>query len=143
MRLYFDTAYVAKCYLHEPDGTSVRALAAQASGLFSSAWTVAELACTFHRHVREGSITARQGARLRRLFLNDLDRRAWVLFPITERLLFQVEAETASLSPSTYVRAGDAVHLVCAREAGFTEVWTSDRRMLAAAPHFGLAGRSV
>jgi hypothetical protein len=28
-------------------------------------------------------------------------------------------------------------------ELGEGEIWTSDRRMLAAAPHFGLVGRSV
>ena len=34
-------------------------------------------------------------------------------------------------------------HLVTAADSGFTEIWTNDRHMLAAAPHFGLAGRSV
>jgi hypothetical protein len=37
----------------------------------------------------------------------------------------------------------DALHLVTAADSGFVEVWTNDRHMLAAAPHFGLVGRSV
>jgi len=33
--------------------------------------------------------------------------------------------------------------LVTAADSGFREVWTNDRHMLAAAPYFELAGRSV
>jgi hypothetical protein len=33
--------------------------------------------------------------------------------------------------------------LTTARDAGELEIWTNDRHMLAAAPHFGLKGRSV
>jgi antitoxin (DNA-binding transcriptional repressor) of toxin-antitoxin stability system len=40
-------------------------------------------------------------------------------------------------------RSGDAVHLATALEIGELEVWTSDRHMLAAAPHFGLIGRTA
>ena len=39
--------------------------------------------------------------------------------------------------------SGDAVHLATALEIGELEVWTSDRHMLAAAPHFGLIGRTA
>lgn len=36
----------------------------------------------------------------------------------------------------------DAVHLATAQQIGESEVWTNDRHMLAAAPYFGLRGRS-
>jgi hypothetical protein len=55
----------------------------------------------------------------------------------------RVAVRIAQLSPSVYVRAGDAVHLCAASEAGFAEIWTNDRHMLAAAGAFGLRGRSV
>lgn len=42
-----------------------------------------------------------------------------------------------------YIRTLDALHLVSAADSGFGEILTNDRHMLAAAPHFGLAGRSV
>jgi hypothetical protein len=32
---------------------------------------------------------------------------------------------------------------VSARDAGFSEIWSNDRHLLAAARHFGLRGRSV
>jgi predicted nucleic acid-binding protein len=41
------------------------------------------------------------------------------------------------------LRAGDAIHIVSAVEAGFNEIWTNDRHLLAAAAHFGLKGRCV
>jgi len=42
-----------------------------------------------------------------------------------------------------YLRAGDAIHLAAAQEAGFTEIWTNDRRLIEAAPAFGLTGKSL
>ena len=41
------------------------------------------------------------------------------------------------------LRAGDAIHAATALETGETEIWTSDRHLLAAVAHFGLAGRSA
>ena len=143
MRLYFDTAYVVKCYLKEPDGKNVRQLAMQATELSSSAWSVAELACVFHCHVREGIVTRRQATRMRKLFREHVERGIWNLLPVSDGLLLQVETLTASLPASIYLRGGDAVHLVTAQRAGFTEIWSNDKHLLAAAPHFGLRGRSV
>jgi predicted nucleic acid-binding protein len=42
-----------------------------------------------------------------------------------------------------YLRAGDAIHSAAAEEAGFTEIWSNDRRLLEAAPAFGLTGKFV
>lgn len=49
----------------------------------------------------------------------------------------------SALPATAYLRAADAVHLVSALEAGFTEIWSNDRHLLAAAAYFGLQGRSV
>ena len=143
MRLYFDTAYIAKCYLNEPDARKVRKLAQTADGLYSSAWCIAELACVFRRHIREGSILPEQTATLRKVFLDDVRDNVWILSPVSERLLMRVESLVGGLAKDVYLRAGDAIHLVSALEAGFTEIWTNDRHLLNAAPHFGLLGRSV
>jgi predicted nucleic acid-binding protein len=143
LRLYFDTAYLAKCYWNEPDGKLVRALAQRTDGLFSSAICIAEMACLAHRKVREGPVTEADAITRRDLFLDDLKTGVITATPVTERLLRRVETATRSLPLSSCIRTFDALHLVTAADMGFTEIWTNDRHMLAAAPHFGLAGRSV
>ena len=143
MRLYFDTAYLGKCYWNEPDGRSVRELAQLADGLYSSAICIAEMACLAHRKVREGPITPADAVIRRDLFLDDVNSGVITTVPVTERLLRKVEEMTRVLPPSCYLRTFDALHLVTAADSGFVEVWTNDRHMLAAAPHFGLVGRSV
>lgn len=143
MKLYFDSAYIAKCYLNEADGPEVREVARGASGLYSSALCIAELACVFHRQVREGSIAPSMAAVLRGYFLEDIKNEVWALVPVTDRLLRQVEFLTRNLPVSCHLRAGDAIHLVSAVESGFEEIWTNDRHLLAAAACVGLQGRSV
>ena len=141
--MYLDSAYIAKCYLNEPDAPQVRALVVGQQGLTSSAWCIAEVACVFQRHVREGALSRTQANRLRKLWLSDMGAGVWTLVPVTQSLLDDVREGVARLRRDVYLRAGDALHLVTAREAGFREVWTNDRHLLGAAPHFGLVGRSV
>jgi predicted nucleic acid-binding protein len=143
LTLYFDTAYLAKCYWNEPDGRRVRELAQRADGLFSSAICIAEMACLAHRKVREGPVTEADAAIRRDLFLDDLSTGVITAVPVTERLLRRVEIVIRALPSSCYLRTFDALHLVTAADTGFGEIWTNDRHMLAAAPHFELAGRTV
>jgi predicted nucleic acid-binding protein len=143
LRLYFDAAYIGKCYWNEPDGAPVRELARGADGIYSSAICIAEMACLAHRKVRGGPVTAAEAAVRRDLFLEDVGTGVITAVPVTERLLRRVEATTRALPVSCYLRTCDALHLVTAADAGFIEIWTNDRHMLSAAPFFGLAGRSV
>jgi predicted nucleic acid-binding protein len=45
--------------------------------------------------------------------------------------------------PTVYLRAGDAIHLATAQDAGEREIWINHRHMLAAAPHGAITGRSA
>ena len=47
------------------------------------------------------------------------------------------------LPSEVFLRTGDAVHLISAREHGFQEIYSSDRHLLAPAPHVGIAGLDV
>jgi predicted nucleic acid-binding protein len=143
LKLYFDTAYIAKCYLNEHDSQPVRELAFSADGLHSSSWCIAELACVLQRHVRESQLTRGQAIRLRDFFLADVQDGVWSLVPMSERFLFRVEALMRTVPRSLYLRAGDATHLTAAQSAGFTEIWSNDRHLLKAAQAFGLIGKSV
>ena len=134
---------MAKCYITESDSKKVRDLVRAESELHSSAWCVAELACIFHRHTREKSLTREQALKLQAGFRQDVESGVWLLSPVSEALLRRVERAMQQLPRDVFLRAGDAAHLVTACDAGFSEIWTNDRHLLAAAPHFGICGRTV
>ena len=95
------------------------------------------------RHVRERSLTRSQAGRLHRLFRADVDAGIWSLIEMSRPLLEEVERRVLALPPAAPLRAADAIHLTTAAEAGFGEIWTSDRHLLGAAPAFGLLGTSA
>ncbi len=76
-------------------------------------------------------------------FRSHVEMGTWNLIPVSESQLWEVHEVLRSLASTVFVRAGDAIHLVAARMAGFTEIWTSDRHILEAARHFRIDGRSV
>ena len=139
---YFDAAYLAKCYVKEPDAAAVREVARSSKLVSSSAISIAEVACVFHRHLREGALTARMLGVLHDQFLDDV-HETWVILPVTELVLRKVGLAIRALPASVFLRAADAIHIVTALDAGFEEIWTNDRRLLAAAAHFQLKGRQV
>jgi predicted nucleic acid-binding protein len=99
--------------------------------------------CAFHRHLRQGELNPSQFHELLRAFLGHVDGGVWTLVPVTEPLLRRMSLQMTSLPAGVFLRTGDAIQLASAQEVGEREVWTSDRHMLAAAPHFGLIGRTA
>jgi predicted nucleic acid-binding protein len=141
--IYLDTAYIAKCYLNEPGADRVRSLARDARGLASSELARLELACTVHRHVREGHLAPREAREALADFHADERADVWKWLPVTPFLLGKASDEVASLPARPLLRAVDVLHLVTAREHGFREVYTNDRHMLDGARYFGLTGVNV
>jgi len=139
---YFDSAYVAKCYLNDADSEFVRDMVRTPVPLFTSALCIPEVTCAIHRRYREGQLTRRQARELSATFRSHVELGTWTLVPLSEPLLWEVREALMELK-TVFVRAGDATHLVSARSAGFTRIWTNDRHMLDAARHFHLVGRSV
>ena len=105
--------------------------------------TIAGIACRLHRNLREGTLTPANERIIRDRFLEDWASESWTLIPITEHILRQFETVIRKLQCQTLIRAGDAIHLVTALNAGVQEIWTNDRHLLTAAPHFGIKGRRV
>jgi predicted nucleic acid-binding protein len=140
---YFDTSYVAKCYCNEPDSPAVRKLVATAGSRGTSAWTVLELACTLHRHLREGRLTKAQLGALSEMFHEDIASGAWTLLPLSPALIDRARRRVEAAPKGVFLRAGDAIQLEAALAGGATTVWTGDRHLRAAAVHFGIDARSV
>jgi predicted nucleic acid-binding protein len=143
VNVYFDSAYLAKCYVNETDSGRVRALLRRSGGAHSSSLARAEVAATLLRHLREGALNQKQTLVLQTDFVSDIAAGVWTMVPVSDEFMSRVAERLTRLPPATHVRAGDAIHLCAASEAGFTDVWTNDRHMLGAAPAFGLRGRSV
>lgn len=141
--MYFDTSYIAKLYLNEPESDQVNELVSGVDTIYSSVWAVAEFHAVLHRCVRERRASPRHVHDLAARFLDDVATGLWNLVPVGEALLRRTSALILSAPESLFLRAADAVHLTTARELGERDVWTNDRHMLSAAGHFGLKGRSV
>ena len=141
--IYFDAAYVAKCYLNEPGADRVRDVARHADGLASCELARIEFASILKRHVRERHITRREMSAVLREFEEDEGNGVWHWYAITSALVERARRTVLLLPSAMFIRSGDALHLTCAEEHGFREVYTNDRHMLAAARHFRLKGVDV
>jgi uncharacterized protein len=140
---YFDSSYVAKCYLNDPDSGRVRGLVQDPVPLYSSALCIPEVACAVHRRYREQLLSRRQARALLGRFRSHVEGGTWSIVPISEGLLWEVREAMRQLPASVFLRSGDAIHLVSARRYGFDAVWTNDRHMVAAASHFRLRAMTV
>ena len=76
-------------------------------------------------------------------FESDEGDQVWTWLPITPELIAATVVKFRALKLSTDLRAADALHLACAVEHGFKEIWTNDRHLLAAAAAFKIKGRNV
>ena len=141
--MYIDSAYIVKYYIHEANSAAVREILRKAESRVSSALAIAEVTCAFHRRLREGHLSGDLFREVLGSFLKHVEAGAWTVAPVSERVLHRVSRMLRLAPASLYLRSGDAVHLATALEIGELEVWTSDRHMLAAAPHFGLIGRTA
>lgn len=141
--IYFDTAYIAKCYLNEPGAERVRELARVTAGLASCQIARVELYAAVHRHLREGRLKLRQLRLVLKQFENDETEGVWEWLPITPSLVTEACRRLQALPATVFIRSVDALHLTVARVEGLSEIYTSDRHMIAAAPHFGLEAKNL
>ena len=140
---YLDSGYIAKFYVDEPDSPSVRQLAESLGEVHCAALGRAEVAATLHRKLREGAFSEAAFREVIAQFEDDCSRDLWTWIPVTATVLAATVAVVRQVPKSVFIRGADAVHLACARESGFTEVYTGDRPMTLAAPHFRVRPRTV
>ncbi len=140
---YFDTSYLVRLYLQDRGFEGVRKLAG-AGRTIASAWHAqAEIVAAFHRAFREGRLQHGTYLSVLEQFINDSRDGLYHWLPLTDAIQQRLEQFFRKAPGTTFLRAADALHLACAAEHGFTEVYSNDRHFLAVAPLFGLRGVNV
>lgn len=137
--IYFDTSYVVRLYLEDPGWQEVREIAAT-DHVACCLLGRAEALAAFHRKFREGVLNREETRVLLEQFGRECDTGAFQWLPLSTVVVARLHRTYTVLSGSVPLRAGDAVHLACAAENGFREIYSNDRQLLAAAHHFGLRG---
>ena len=140
--VYFDTSYLVRLYINDHGADAVRKLAA-ASEVASSFHGEIETIAAIHRVYREEPLTRTAYFELLDQFHDDSHAGSFHWLSAGRELVPKLEAVYRNASSKFFLRAADALHLACARENGFTEIYSNDARMLAAAPAFGLKARNV
>lgn len=141
--LCFDTSYLARLYLRDHGFSFVRELAGAAPAIVCAWHGRAETVAALHRAFRERRLEYDSYQVAFDQFLRDSTDGVFRWLPLTNAVQQRVEQFYRKASPSVFLRAADALHLACAAEHGFTEIYSNDQRFLAAAPHFGLRGIDV
>lgn len=136
----FDSAFVAKFYLEEPESDAVRRLAESSGEVHCLQLGRLEVASAFHRKWREGAFSDIAFREVSDQFADDCAAGLWQWLPATAALVEAACAAIRRLPRAVHLRSADALHLVCAREHGFEAICSSDRHVLAAAKHFKLKG---
>lgn len=76
-------------------------------------------------------------------FDDDCRQGLWTWLPLTTALAAKTTAAFARLPRQVFLRAADALHVICAQEHGLPEIYTNDRHLSAAARHFRLKPMTV
>ncbi|TAN21053.1 MAG: PIN domain-containing protein [Acidobacteria bacterium] len=138
--IYFDAAFIAKCYLNEAGADIIRGLARQQETIASCELSRIEVDSVFRRHWRERRLTPEGVELAQGGFVRDESAGVWRWLPLNSGLVEAARRTLERLPEEVVLRAGDALHLACARQHGFAEIYSNDRRILEAARWFGLEG---
>lgn len=141
--LYFDTSYLFRLYASEPGHEAVRELLHEAETVVSAWHARAEFASILLRKRWEKTFDKVVAKGVALQFQEDRDQGILMLLDLTEPVVAKLEEVFYFAPETTNLRAADALHLACAAEHGFREVYSHDKRFLEAAPLFGLRGVDV
>ena len=140
---YFDSAFIAKFYLDEPESSAVRALAETLGRVYCSVFGRLEVSSVFHRKWREGAFGDSAFKEIGAQFEDDCLAGLWNWLPISPALIEAAVAATTRLPKTTFLRSADALHIVSAREHDLKIVYSNDHHLLAAAKHLDIKAIGV
>ena len=141
--IYLDSSYIFKCYINEPGTPRVLSLVQNSSGCSSCLHARTEFWSGLHRRVCETVTSIEDARKIWRQFEEDERTGVWHWLPLNDIVIRRACDVFEKLPPEVFLRSGDALHLACAAENRFTELYSGDRTLLSAAPHVGLNGISV
>ena len=137
---FYDSSYLARFYLDDHGFELVRKHSATVRAITSAWHARAEVVAALHRACREKRMTPRSYLSALDQFSHDQMAGLFRWLPLTDAIQRRLERTYKSAGETVFLRAADALHLACAAEHGFREVFSNDRRFLDAAAMFGLEG---
>ena len=141
--IYLDCSYIFKCYINEPGTPRVLSLVQNSPGCGSGLHARTEFWSGLHRRVCEAVTSTEDARKIWRQFEQDEHAGIWHWLPLNDIVIRRACEVIEKLPLDVFLRSADALHLACAAENRFTEIYSGDRILLAAAPHFGLNAASV
>ena len=140
--IYLDASYLVRLYYKDHGYEAVRALAATAP-IACALHGRAEVVSALHRKFRDGNITPALYTTALQEFSYENRAEAFRWLPLSHTIFDRLDRIYSSLPANIFLRSGDAIHLACAAENGFNEIYSNDQHLLAAARHFRLKGLNV
>ena len=135
--IYFDTAYILKCYINEKGSKAVRSLADRHDRIACCEYGRMELHAAIHRCLRDNIIDTRYFDTIIEQVELDEGDNIWNWLPLTREVMDGVIQIFRNLPSTIYLRTGDAIHLQCAATNKIYSVYTNDKHMNKSAGHFG------
>ena len=140
--IYWDTSCIVRFLVQDPGWQTVSQLA-DTDEIACSRHGEVETVAAFHRKLREARLSPNQFAAIINTFAQECKNGGYHWLSITPAVVERAQKVYSSLPATTALRAGDALHLACAAENGFKEIYSNDKHLLNAASHFGLIGKNV
>lgn len=140
---YFDASYLAKLHWNEPGSHAVCDLSKRFHTLACCRHGRLEFVSVGYRKVREKSADAELAREVFQQLCDDTEAGGIHWIDMNSDILERAEHFFLKAQEQPFLRAADALHLACAADHGFREIYSNDRHLLAAAPLFGLRGINV
>jgi predicted nucleic acid-binding protein len=140
--IYFDTSYLVRLHTKDPGWEKVRTLAATDS-IACCIHGHAEVIGAFHRKFRENAINEKEFKQLLGEFDKDCKAGAFDWLPISTTVMERLMKNFSNLPRTVHLRAADAMHLACAAESDFKEIFSNDGHLLTGSAYFGLKGVNI